>query len=318
MDNQPQDGPMSADDITSGFASLLGVAPEEDEQDDAGGDDSVEETESEEDEGAEDETETDEEEADEQPQQTGKTFAVKVNGKTLQVPLDELINGYQRQSDYTRKNQAVAESRKAIEAEQETLRAERAQFAQLAQAAIQKVRREAPAEPNWAELKANDPIGYTIAWTEHQQYHQEIQNIERQYAVAMQRNQQTEQEQLQRTLAEESSKLSAAVPVFADPEKAAKETAALVQYGKGQGFSDEELAQVYDHRTVVVLRKAMLYDKLLAQRPQLQAESRKPGTPVAKAGATQNQQLTGSKNALQRLRKTGSIKDAAAAFERFV
>jgi hypothetical protein len=42
-------------------------------------------------------------------------FKVKVDGEELEVPLDELLAGYQRQSDYTRKTQALAEERKRIE-----------------------------------------------------------------------------------------------------------------------------------------------------------------------------------------------------------
>lgn len=39
------------------------------------------------------------------------TFTTKVGGKDVEVTLDELLKGYQRQSDYTRKTQELAETR---------------------------------------------------------------------------------------------------------------------------------------------------------------------------------------------------------------
>lgn len=41
----------------------------------------------------------------------GEMFEVKVNGETLQVSKDELLSGYSRQEDYTRKTQELAEQR---------------------------------------------------------------------------------------------------------------------------------------------------------------------------------------------------------------
>lgn len=39
----------------------------------------------------------------------GEKYTVKVDGQEIEVDLDELLNGYQRQSDYTRKTQALKE-----------------------------------------------------------------------------------------------------------------------------------------------------------------------------------------------------------------
>lgn len=62
-------------------------------------------------------------EEDEQPTEDDETgtdeaelpkYTVKVNGEEKEVPLDELLAGYLRQSDYTRKTQELAEQRKAL------------------------------------------------------------------------------------------------------------------------------------------------------------------------------------------------------------
>jgi hypothetical protein len=59
-------------------------------------------------------------------------YTIKVDGEELEVGIDELKNGYQRQADYTRKSQALAEQRKeteAIQSERMQLEQERQMYA---------------------------------------------------------------------------------------------------------------------------------------------------------------------------------------------
>ena len=51
-------------------------------------------------------------------------YAVKVDGKDVEVSLNELLAGYSRQSDYTRKTQELATERKSLEEAAEQYRAE--------------------------------------------------------------------------------------------------------------------------------------------------------------------------------------------------
>ena len=53
------------------------------------------------------EEELDEDESEEEPD----VYVVKVDGEELEVSLDELVKGYSRQSDYTRKTQELAGQR---------------------------------------------------------------------------------------------------------------------------------------------------------------------------------------------------------------
>ena len=50
-----------------------------------------------------------------QEEPAGDTYAVKVDGEEQEVSLDELRDGYQRQSDYTRKTQELASERKRLQ-----------------------------------------------------------------------------------------------------------------------------------------------------------------------------------------------------------
>ena len=46
---------------------------------------------------------------------SGETYSVKIDGKHQEVSLEELRDGYQRQSDYTRKTQELASERKRLQ-----------------------------------------------------------------------------------------------------------------------------------------------------------------------------------------------------------
>lgn len=48
--------------------------------------------------------------------ESGQSFTVKIDGQEVEVPLDELLNGYTRQADYTRKTQALSEKAKRLDA----------------------------------------------------------------------------------------------------------------------------------------------------------------------------------------------------------
>ena len=67
----------------------------------------AEATEVEETEEVEESDDVEEEKADEDSDDTGEKYTVKVDGEVLEVTLDELRNGYQRQADYTREKQAL-------------------------------------------------------------------------------------------------------------------------------------------------------------------------------------------------------------------
>ena len=160
-------GPMSVDEASSALSKLLGPdegqAEEVDEtqlssdEDDAA---SVDESLDVQDDESSDETtdeqseDSDETEEDEQPQ----VFTVKVDGKEIDVTLDELQKGYSRTQDYTRKTQQIAETRKAVEAEAAAIRAEREQYAQLLGALQQQLETAGEQPIDWERLYAEDPI----------------------------------------------------------------------------------------------------------------------------------------------------------------
>ena len=85
------------------------------------------------------------------------------------------------------------------------------------------------------------------------------------------------------------------------------------------GFSDQELSAAYDSRAILSIYKSMMYDRLMANKPEAtkkvaQAPKMlKPGTSTPEARVSQEvKQMRG------RLKQSGKAKDAASLFERFL
>lgn len=68
------------------------------------------------------------------------------------------------------------------------------------------------------------------------------------------------------TVESEAQKLREKLPELADEEAYSKFASDLGKYLKAEGFSQDEIAQLTDHRTALVARKAMLYDRAEAAK----------------------------------------------------
>lgn len=270
------------------------------------------------DEATEDEVEGEEEEAEEEAPEPDK-FVVKVDGKELEVTKDELLRGYQREADYTRKTQKLAEERRTVESEFQQVRGEREQYANILGQLEQKLREFTPAEPDWEQLEKQDPTEYARQWTNQQRRQQQQAAIYAEQARLMQLQQAEQQKSMQEQLLEEASKIKDMIPEWRSPEKAKEEGKALIEYGQKLGFSEQELGNVTDSRALVALYKAWKFDQMMSKRPELQAKIKKAPR-MATPGSTNTVSPKGSelKNAKQRLATSGSVKDAAALFEKFI
>jgi len=105
------------------------------------------------------------------------------------------------------------------------------------------------------------------------------------------------------------------VPEWKDPQKAKAEKALLVEFGRKIGFSEDELKNVYDHRAVIALRKAALYDQMVSKRKDIKPVVNNGPRPVKPSAAGRVSTTTEGTRAKQRLAKTGRVDDAARAIE---
>jgi len=254
--------------------------------------------------------EEEETEEGEQPQ----TFTVKVDGKEVSVTLDELQKGYSRTQDYTRKTQQIAEVRKQVEQETQAVRAEREQYAQLL-GALQAQLQSSEPQVDLDRLYHEDPIEWVRQKEVMRERQEKFAAIQSEQQRLAQVSQYEQQRAMEAQLASQQEALLAALPDWKDPKKAKAEKALVIESAKAAGFTDEDLKSVYDHRLVLLLRKAALFDQMVSKRQGIKPVVNN-GPRTAKPGAAGRvSTTTESTRAKQRLAKTGRIDDAASAIE---
>ena len=263
---------------------------------------------------ADEETQEEQSEEGEEPeeQEQPTVFTVKVDGKEVEVTLDELQKGYSRTQDYTRKTQQIAEIRKQVEVETEAVRAERAQYAQML-GALQAQLQGTETQIDWDRLYHEDPIEWVRQKEVMRERQEKFQAIQFEQQRMAQLSQQEQQQQLASHLQEQHTKLLEIIPEWKDPVKAKAEKQLLVEFGQKTGFTPEELKAIVDHRAVVALRKAALYDQMMTKRKAITPVTNNGPRPAKPGAAGRVSQTTEAVRAKQRLAKTGRVDDAASA-----
>ena len=327
-ENTNPNGSVSVNEAASAFLSLMD-SPTEEAQAQPEVDQQEQESEeveysAESDEGSEDYTDENAEETEYQEEETQEPqkFKVKVDNEEIEVTLEELQQGYSRTKDYTKKTQALAETRKTVEAERariEEAKQLRDTYAQRLQVIEQMLNQPADNE-NLAELKESDPIGYAIKVAERAEKEKQLQAVQAEKQRIAQEQSYEQQERLKNHLASEAQKLKEWIPEFRDEVKADMARKEIRTYAKSIGFTDEELATVYDARAVQTLYKAMQYEKLMKGK-SVATKKVTEAPKTLKAGASQPQgtsEQEAIKKQFQKLRQSGKKQDAAKLFEKFI
>ena len=262
------------------------------------------------------EAESQEEEVEELPK-----YRVKVSGEEVEVSLDELLNGYSRTADYQKKTQSLAEQRKAVEADRvkiDEAAKTRETYAQRLQV-IEQLLQQQDQGQDLASLKSEDPIAYAVAMGEKMERDKQLQAVQIERQRVQQEQQSHQQAQLQKHIQAEQAKLVEAIPEFKDDVKAEVIRRDIRNYAKAQGFTDQELSQVYDSRAVLALYKAAQYDKLMANKGV--TSKKVANAPKTIRPGTSNPQSSENETVKKEravLRQSGNKKDAVRLFERFL
>jgi hypothetical protein len=273
------------------------------------------------DEESEDEPEDTEEEDDSEEVEVEerKTYRVKASGEEKDVTLDELVSGYQKSTDYTQKSQTLAEERKKVEAHAQEIQnamRTREEYAQKLSQVEQYLTSQAKPSENLEELKENDPIQYAITVAEQTEANKKINTIRQEQQKVAQEQHHYRLQQQNQVVANEALMLSEKVKEFSDPKKAEQIKNDIRIFGKSVGFSDQELSQVYDHRHVMILQKAMAYDKLQKANPGVNKKLKSAPKMASKTKRVTNTD-TYTKQKKQ-LKGTGSLDDATSVFKNFL
>jgi len=256
----------------------------------------------------------DDEEVDEEPTET--LYTVKVDGKEVEVNLEEALKGYQRQEAFTKRSMELAEQRKAFAAEAaetKQLRDAYAQQLELLQTQLQQT--NLTEEPDWAALKnegySTDDIFF--AKTEFDKQQKQVQQVAAERQKIAQQQAQEHEAHLKQHLTNQRVEMLERIPEWRNDETREFERKEVIKYAqKRVGFSEEEISSASDARAIELLYKAWKWDNLMEKKPTTKKRTRQ-APKMAKAGqpATKREVANRSKRkAREQFEKAGTV-DAA-------
>ena len=132
----------------------------------------------------------------------------------------------------------------------------------------------------------------------------------------MQTQQYEQQRMLDQTKIQEHEKLAQLIPEWTDDNARNNLAADIRSYALTKGFTEEELSNLVDSRSVLVLRDAMEYSNLMSADVKSKKLKNKPK--VVRAGTGKDKKSdSNSKRAakMKRLRSSGHVDDAASILE---
>ena len=271
------------------------------------------------------ESEEDSEETDNRAEEGEDLYAVTINGEEHTIPLDELLKGYSRHSDYTRKTQELSEQRRNIEAhhnqwgaEIQQIQTERQQYVNALQNVVENSMGALDqfATVDWESLKNENPLEYITKRDEFRETQERVRQVQFQQQQTHQAYQQEAQRNHKRVLQEEHGKLVDVLPEWKEAESRQKLGSEIKAYAISQGYSPEEIKSLVDHRSLLVLNKAMKFDK--ASSPDVVQKKVKNKPRVIRAGSPRAKSDVGKQKRttkMKRLRSSGHVDDAASILE---
>ncbi|NRP73994.1 hypothetical protein ILFOPFJJ_04915 [Ensifer psoraleae] len=242
---------------------------------------------------------------DEEPANEAEDLVVTLKGGE-QVPLEELKLGYMRDRDYRHKTQDLANGRRALETMS-------SRVAATANAVAELIAGQIPDEPP-EELRLYDPQAYQRQWALHRAGLEQLSQVmalgDEPASVTAELQAAANEERLEA----ENARLLEAFPETGHDEGRHAFFADAFETARELGFSDEEVREAVDHRLFKLAHYARL--GLIAERSRAKALQKVAAAPAAaprmKARNQAQRHQRQSREAMQRLARTGSIRDAMA------
>ena len=265
------------------------------------------------DEGEEVEDTTDQEDDDEEVEEEVQLYKVKIDGEEAEVTLEEALSGYQRERTFHKRMNEVSQKSKAIEAESAETKRLRDQYAEGLQQLEQALR---VPEPNWEELrrtKTNEEFASIHA--EYQIQQNNLAKVQQQQQAIKAQQQAEVQAQYQNHLKAEFDTMLDKIPAWRDEKVREAERSKVISYAKSHmGYTDDEIAQASDHRAIVTLRKAMLYDELMGGKTQAKKKV-KTAPKMVKAGSPKTKSEVVSKRNQDMMKRFNNNSTVESAVE---
>jgi hypothetical protein len=238
---------------------------------------------------------------------------VIVNGERIDVDLEELKAGYQKDADYRRKTEEIAIEKRELKSEEDRLKNQYSTKMDDLNSLVVTLNAEINNDMNSKELDAlwdEDP-------TEAARVDRKINKRKQSIQQAQQKLREHQQAQFQEVLKGEQRKLHLKHPVLADPIKGNSVKSDIMSYLSSKGFTNDDVARIYDSRYFDVIMDGM---KTRANKPNLVGKKIKPSN-VVRSGVKTTKEDVNSQSRLKKinaLKKTGSTKDATDLLMRYL
>lgn len=266
----------------------------------------------------EDEGHADEEDQQEPEPETPAYVASEAKVKLpdgSEATVDDLIKGNLRDRDYRQKTQALATERQTIQAKASEVQALEKTLAEDRDWTIQLIQSLMPQRPDPA-MYTHDPIGFGEQDLAYRTRKEQLDYLLHQAQQTKERSKAEVQESEKATRATEWQATLEKMPELKDQKRLQSFVAEIQQHVPEYGYSPQEIAQIgTDHRVVLVLKDAIAYRKLQAQKTKVAAKVE--GRPPVQRGGTRPSpeaaRAKDSRAAMDRLKSSGSIRDGVAA-----
>ena len=253
----------------------------------------------------------------EDPGQDEPKYTLKVNGEQREVTLDELKQGFQLKSDYTRKSQDLAAREQELGQHTQQIETQRNEYGELVNAMKQRLDTLIPPEPDWAALAQENPGEYARQKGAWDQLQGQVKRVDEERQRIQQEQMSTHQQRQQEYAAGQRQKLLEARPELGDAAKGTEFATDLANYGRDEfGFTPQEINVLAstDYRLVLMADKARLWDQ--SQKGIVDKRTTKPHVPVLQPGSRRKAESAANvnlKKARTRLKRSGSVADATDA-----
>ena len=198
-----------------------------------------------------------------------KLYEVKVNGETIKVSLEELQNGYAKDSDYRKKTSKLSEERKTLEGERQKILDEmnvanqkKSEYVKRLEEVVGTLKPPKFSDSELERLFEEDPTEYVKAQAMVTRERERQMKLKSELEKEKQDQAMDYQKKMQVVLKNEQKKLIEKLPQLADPNKAENIRNDIKKFLTSQGYTSQELENLTDHRTVLVAYNAMQLDKL--------------------------------------------------------
>lgn len=254
-------------------------------------------------------------------QEPPRTFKLNLNGEELELTEEELLKGYSRQSDYTRKTQDLAEQRKRLDSITKETDAARDRYSLILpelEANLTEIQKQLNAEPDWDKLSKADPVKALQLQREFDRRKAEnaaeLEKVKQQQQQLLAEQQQRFIQAREDRLQEQGKLLLDNIPEWQDNEVATKQKQEIEQWALNNGFLDaDQLNAITDWGSVAMMRKAWLYDQGATAAKKSRAKTTKTLSPGSNNRSAPKR--SAFREARAQVKKSGKILDAQKLVE---